>query len=257
MKLSDKTILITGGATGIGFALASVLATRNNKVIITGRKLEALEEAKKKIPTLIYFQSDISDSQSVDALFDKLKENNITVDVLFNNAGVLEVWDIAKEDMETSLIFSKINTNLTGAIVITQRFIRQADKLQQNAIINMSTEAAILSVPILPLYSASKAGLNAFTVSLRQQFRNTNFRIIEITPPAVETKMTTVDMQNTTKLVSPKDFAVEIVRNIEAGKLNYAPSSNAIILKLLRRFLPNYGIRIIDKVSRKQLLGTI
>jgi hypothetical protein len=69
--------------------------------------------------------------------------------------------------------------------------------------------------------------------------------------------MTTVDMKNTTKLVNPQDFAKEIVSNIEAGKLNYAPSSNAIILKFLRRFLPSYGIRIIDKVSRKQLLGTI
>ena len=257
MKLINKTILITGGATGIGFALAAALAQRNNRVIITGRKLDKLREAAGQIPTLLYFQSDITHPASVDELFAKLKHEGITVDVLFNNAGVLELWDIAKDDLDTAAIFSKINTNLTGAIAVTQRFIRQVNPEKQNLVVNMSTEAAILPVPILPLYSASKAGLNAFTLSLRHQFKGSHVKVVEIIPPAVETRMTTVDMNNTTKLAKPGDFAASIIRNIEAGKLHYAPSSNAAVLKLLKRFLPTLGINIIDKMSRKQLTSNI
>lgn len=112
-----------------------------------------------------------------------------------------------------------------------------------------------MPVPILPLYSSSKAGLSVFTKSLRMQLKGSNFKVIEIIPPAVETRMTTKDLKNTTKLTKPHDFALNMIRQIRSGKLEYAPSANAIMLNLIRRFLPTAGLKLIDKISRKQLLG--
>lgn len=255
MKLTNKTILITGGATGIGFALAKALANRNNKVIITGRRLDRLKEAQKRTPALQYFQGDVSNAASIDALFAHLKQQGVVLDVVFNNAGVLEIWDILEQTIPTADLFTRIGTNLTGPIAVTQAFIRQADHRKMNHIINITTEAAIMPVPILPLYSSSKAGLSAFTKALRVQLRDRDFRVIEIVPPAVESKMTTEDMHNSTKLVAPDVFAQQVIAKIEAGKLEFAPSANARSLKIIRRFFPKAGLKMIDKMSRKQLLG--
>jgi uncharacterized oxidoreductase len=254
MKLTNKVILITGGASGIGFALASVLSGQN-KVIIAGRSREKLEQAQKQIPGLEFIQADITQPQQIDDLFGQLKERNIVPDVLFNNAGVIEVWDIQNEHLPSQLIFDKLNTNLAGPVALTSQFIRQANTQRPNLIVNITTEAAIMPVPILPLYSASKAGLSVFTLALRAQLKKSSFTVVEIIPPAVETKMTTEDLSNTTKLVQPIDFARNMIAQIEAGRLEYAPSKNAGILRLLRRFLPRTGLQLVDKMSRKQLLG--
>ncbi|HTE10204.1 MAG TPA: SDR family NAD(P)-dependent oxidoreductase [Chitinophagaceae bacterium] len=255
MKLINKTILITGGATGIGFSLAKVLALQNNRVVIVGRSQDKLEQAQKEIPDLEFIQADISNPEQIDQLFDELERRNIIPDVLFNNAGVIEVWEILKTPLSAHAIFSKLNTNMAGPIAMTNHFIRQADKKSQNYIINITTEAAIMPIPILPLYSSSKAGLSVFTKALRVQLKGSSFIVAEIVPPAVETKMTTEDLNNTTKLVLPIDFARNVIRQIEAGKLYYAPSANAKMLHFLRRVSPKTGLKIIDKMSRKQLFG--
>lgn len=255
MKLENKTILITGGATGIGFGFAQNLVKQGNQVVITGRRADKLKEAQIAVPGLLYFVCDVSDPTAVDKLFAQLKNQDIVLDVVFNNAGVLELWDIIKETITSKDIYTKINTNLTGPIAITQNFIRQANHQKDNYIINLSTEAAIMPVPIMPLYSSSKAGLSAFTHALRIQLRDTNFHVIEIVPPATKSKMTTEDMKNTTKLADPLVFSLAVIRKIEAGKLYYAPSANAKLLTFIRRVFPHSGLKLIDKLSRKQLLG--
>ena len=254
MKLINKTILITGGATGIGFSLARVLALQNKSVIIVGRSQHKLQRAQKEISGLEFIQADISNPEQIDELFYELDKRNIVPDVLFNNAGVIEVWDILNAPLSAQVIFTKLNTNLAGPIAMTNHFIRQADIRNQNYIINITTEAAIMPVPILPLYSSSKTGLSVFTKALRIQLKGSSFIVIEIIPPAVETKMITEDLNNT-KLVQPIDFAIDVIKQIEAGKLQYAPSTNAKILHFLRRVSPKTGLKIIDKMSRKQLLG--
>jgi len=255
MKLTNKTILITGGATGIGFSLAKVLALQNNRVIIAGRSQHTLEHAQKEIPGLEFVRADISNPEQIDELFYELKKRNIVPDTLFNNAGVIEVWDVLKAPLSAQAIFNKLNTNLAGPVAMTNHFIRQADTRNQNYIINITSEAAIMPVPVLPLYSSSKAGLSVFTKALRMQLKGSSFIVVEIIPPAVETKMTTEDLNNTTKLVQPIHFAKDLIKQIEAGKLQYAPSANAKILHFLRRVSPKTGLKIIDKMSRKQLLG--
>jgi len=255
MKLNNKTILITGGTSGIGWALANVLVAQNNRVLVTGRDPVKLEQAQHQLTQLTTIQADVSIPAEIDQLFLTLQQKGIVLNVLFNNAGVIETWDIGKDPLASEVIFSKLNTNLAGAVAMTSRFIHQADADKDNYIINITSEAAIMPVPILPLYSVSKAGLSVFTQALRAQLKGTRFKVVEIIPPAVETRMTTQDLKNTTKLTSPAVFAGNMVKQIEAGKLTYAPSGNALVLRFLRRVMPAAGLSLVDRVSRNQLLG--
>src|SRR6186713_665240 len=135
MQLQNKTVLVTGGATGIGYGLAQNLAALGNQVIITGRRIDKLQAAQQAIPGLLYFACDVSDPAAIDDLFRHLDQQGIVLDVIFNNAGVLELWDIPGQSIASTDIFTKINTNLSGPIAITQHFIRQADPQKDNYIV--------------------------------------------------------------------------------------------------------------------------
>lgn len=249
--LTGKTILITGGGSGIGAALARHLS-KNNKVVICGRSEDKLKQVASQSNNIRYYIADISLTSEVDNLFSRIADDNITLDVIFNNAGVVEQWDLTKKVLSSQQIFEKINTNLSGAVAATQLFMVQANKQADNLIVNITSEIAFFPVPILPLYAASKAAFSVFTKSLRQQLRRTNFRVVEILPPAVDTAMPK-QLGNKGKLVNAHIFAGKIIESINNGKTEYAPGANVGILKLFNKFLPNIGLKLIDQMSRKQL----
>jgi uncharacterized oxidoreductase len=253
MDFTNKTVLLTGGGTGIGLALAQLLVQRRNRVIIIGRRLDKLQEAQQLVPDLQIFQCDVAQPEAIDALFATLHTQGIVLDALVNNAAVLEMWDILKQTIPSAEIFNRLSINLAGPICLTQCFIRQADLKRKNYIINVTTEAAIMPVPILPLYSASKTGLSVFTQSLRVQLKNYPFVVIEVMPPPVESRMTTQDLRNSGPLVQAADFAAGLVKKIDAGKLYYAPGASAWQLRLIRRLAPNRGLHLVDKLSRQLL----
>jgi uncharacterized oxidoreductase len=205
------------------------------------------------VPALQIVQCDVAQPAAIDALFATLHAQGIVLDVLVNNAAVLEMWPILKQNIPSAEILNRLNINLAGPICLTQCFIRQADLKRKNYIINLTTEAAIMPVPILPLYSASKTGLSVFTQSLRVQLQNQPFVVMEVMPPPVESRMTTQDLRNSGPLVLAADFTAGLVKKIEAGKLYYAPGANAWQLRLIRRLAPNRGLLLVDKLSRQQL----
>jgi uncharacterized oxidoreductase len=249
--LKNKTILITGGGSGIGEALAINLSI-NNRVIICGRDEQKLRRVAARNVDISFYKADVSKADGIDDLFTKLSNDKIVLDVLFNNAGVVEAWDIPNVVLSTAQIFEKVSTNLTGAIAVTQKFIHQANKSIENIIVNITSEVALFPIPILPLYSTSKAGLRVFTQSLRQQMKDTNFKVVEILPPAVDTAMPR-QLGNTEKGLNADDFVYNILKSIAKGKNEYAPGSNVILLKLFKNFFPKVGLQLIDKMSRKQL----
>lgn len=249
--LNQKTILITGGGSGIGEAFVANLS-KENKIIICGRNESKLQKVANTNKNVSYYVADVSVPDEIDNLFNKISADGIVLNVLINNAGVVELWDITKTVFTSSQIFEKINTNLTGAIAITQQFISQANKSAENLIVNVTSEVALFPIPILPLYATSKAGLRVFSQALRTQLKNSNFKVIEILPPAVDTAMPK-QLGNTGKLIDADSFAKSSITSINKGKIEFAPGSNAPLLKLFSKFLPNTGLNLIDKMSRKQL----
>lgn len=247
--LTNKSILITGGGSGIGEALATLLA-KDNRVIICGRNEDKLKKVASTSKTISYYVVDISAPNQIDNLFKKIADDKIILDVLFNNAGVVEHWDIAKTKFSSQQIFDKINTNLSGAIAVTQQFISQANKSENNLIVNTTSSIAVFPFPILALYSTSKAGLSVFTKVLRQQLKGTKFSVVEILPSQVETEMPK-QIGSTAKGENPIDFAKSVIKSIENGHSEYAPDFNILVLKFFNKFLPKTGLNLFDKISRK------
>lgn len=179
-----------------------------------------------------------------------MANDKIQLDVLFNNAGVFEQFEIETTDFSSEDIFEKININLSAPVALVQRFVRQADKSTKNYIVNITAELVLFPVPIWALYSAFKTGLSVFTKLLRQQLKGTNFQVVEILPPAIDTPMSRTLGQSRT-LPSPSDFARKVIENINKNKIEYAPGANVRLLKFFSRFVPRIGLNIVDKATRK------
>lgn len=252
--LKGRTILITGGGSGIGETLTSKLSNDNN-IIICGRNEEKLKKVVAANKNVSYYVADLSVSNEIDELFNRIKTDGIVLDVLFNNAGVVEQWDVIKSALSSAQIFEKINTNLSGAIAVTQQFVSQANKSANNLIVNVTSSIAIFPFPVLGLYSTSKSGLSVFTKMIRQQLKGTNFKVVEILPSQVDTEMPK-QLGFTSKGTNVQDFASKVINAINKGKTEYSPHPNVPMLKLFNRLLPKSSVlNMADKISKKILKG--
>lgn len=152
MKIQGNTVLITGGATGIGFALAESFIHAGNTVIICGRREDKLKEAKKKLPQIYPRACDLTKEKERESLFNWAKENFKDINILINNAGMQTMIDLKKGAQEPVNGKNEIETNM-------------------------------------PVYCATKAAIHSFTVSLRYQLRDTPIKVFELVPPAVDTEL--------------------------------------------------------------------
>lgn len=250
--LKDRTVLITGGGSGIGEALTSRLS-KDNKIIICGRNEDKLKKVVASNKNVSYYVADVSVAHDIDELFRRIKTDGIVLDVLFNNAGVVEQWDISKAALSSAQVFEKINTNLSGAIAVTQAFVSQANKSVNNLIVNITSSVAIFPFPVLGLYSTSKAGFSVFTKILRHQLKGKNFKVVEILPTQVETVMSK-RLGFTSKGANVQDFASKTINAINKGKTAYSPDPSVLMLKLFNRLLPKRSLlNMADNISKKIL----
>src|SRR5690606_41480584 len=125
--LKNKTILITGGGSGIGEALVAKLSN-DNKIIICGRNENKLKKVVNANKNVSYYVADISVANNIDELFERIKTDGIILDVLFNNAGVVEQWDITKSSLSSAQIFEKININFFVAIAFMHIVLHYANR---------------------------------------------------------------------------------------------------------------------------------
>jgi uncharacterized oxidoreductase len=187
MKIEGNTILITGGATGIGLALAEAFV-KNNEVIICGRRENKLKEAKCKIPELYIIKCDISKELWRDKLYKEVTSNFKDINILVNNAGIQRNVDLKKGIADLIDEEEEIATNFVAPIYLTSYFI--PDFLQkESAIINVSSGLAFVPITSMPIYCATKAAIHSYSLSLRHQLRNTMVKVFEIIPPMVDTDL--------------------------------------------------------------------
>ena len=189
MKTKGNTILITGGATGIGFALAETLVNAGNKAIICGRRENKLNEAKQKLPQIQIKVCDISVEKEREALFVWAKDNYPDLNVLINNAGIQRMINLKKGTQELFNGKNEIETNFVAPIYLSAYFIPWFLKKKEAAIINVSSGLGFVPMSVMPVYGATKAAVHSFTVSLRHQLKGTSIKVFEIVPPAVDTEL--------------------------------------------------------------------
>lgn len=191
MKLTGNTILITGGGSGIGLAFAERFISGGNTVIITGRREQVLQDAKDKFPGLITRVSDLNIESERIALFDWVTANYPEVNVLVNNAGTQQRFNVLKADARNNWAYfnQEITTNLEAPLHLAMLFAPLFEAREAAAILNVTSGLAFTPFAIGPIYSATKAALHSFTMSLRLQLSDTSVEVIEIAPPAVDTDL--------------------------------------------------------------------
>ena len=186
MKLIDKTILITGGNSGIGYATAKLLS-ENNKVIITGRDAAKLEKAGAElgVETIVF---DITKGEDIDQLVNHIKSAHSKLSVLINNAGSGKLYRLGEGSEAYNIAREEFETNYFGPLRLTEALLPLLSRQPQAAIVNVSSNVAIHPLLVLPTYSDSKAALHSHTQALRLALsRGTRIKVFEVFPSLIDT----------------------------------------------------------------------
>jgi uncharacterized oxidoreductase len=253
MKLQQRTVLITGGTSGIGLELAKELHGRGNTVIVTGRDQEKLEAAKRALPGVHTLMSDVSDPGAIAALHDSVLAHFPALDTLINNAGVMRNLNLNKP-RDLLDVTREIDINLNGPIRMIQQFLPHLKARRGALIINVSSGLAFVPLPISPVYSATKAALHSFTQSLRAQLEGTGVSVIELAPPAVETALFRGEFAEEMRREKGMDVKVLVrkaIAGIEAGDLEIRPGLSNV-LKIMSRFAPQFMFNQMAKLGKAQ-----
>jgi len=185
MHPSGNTILITGGGSGIGRALASELHNAGNRVIIAGRRQTVLDEVAAAHPGMIAMPLDMADGQAIADFAVRIIAEHPDLNVVINNAGIMVRED--KIDLPTAE--ATITTNLLGPIRLTSALLPHLMAQPQSTIVTVSSGLAFVPLIFTPTYCATKAAIHSWTVSMREQLRNTSVEVIELVPPGVQTDL--------------------------------------------------------------------
>lgn len=188
MKLDSNTVLITGGASGIGFALAERFLQAGSTVIICGRRAEKLQEAQAQYPQLHTRVCNVADPSERADLLAWATQEFPQLNVLVNNAGIQQRFPL-QQAPDWATMHEEIAINLDAPIHLTTLFIPHLLTQVQPAILNVTSGLAFAPLAMAPVYCATKAALHSFTLSLRHQLANTPIAVIEIIPPAVNTDL--------------------------------------------------------------------
>lgn len=188
MQLTGNTVLITGGGSGIGRALAEQFHQRKNKVIIAGRRRQLLEETVAANPGMAFYPFDVEKAESIQALAATLSREHADLNVLINNAGIMRVENLLKQT-DTATAEAIVTTNLLGPLRLTTALLPLLLKMPHSTIMNVSSGLATVPLAFTPTYCATKAAIHSYTESLRYQLRDTNVEVLELTPPYVATDL--------------------------------------------------------------------
>lgn len=188
MKLTGNTIFITGGGSGIGRALAEALHKRGNKVIISGRRAGHLQKTLEANPGMEALELDITSPESIAAVASQLMLSHPALNVLINNAGVMQIDDVATE-IADELVTSTITTNLVGPIRLTSALIEHLRKQETAYVLIVSSVLGFTPMAMTGVYSATKAALHSYAMSLRFKLRHSSVRVLEVIPPWVRTEL--------------------------------------------------------------------
>jgi uncharacterized oxidoreductase len=188
MILTGNTVFISGGGSGIGRGLAEALHKRGNQIIISGRRKSHLEATTKANPGMASVELDLQDPQSIAAVAKKLIAQYPKLNVLINNAGIMQIDDAAGV-VDDAVLVSTVNTNLLGTIRLTSAFIEQLKRQPFATIIYNTSVLGYVPLAMTAVYSSTKAALHSYALSQRYQLKNTAVRVIEIAPPWVQTDL--------------------------------------------------------------------
>ncbi|CCH53146.1 DltE [Fibrisoma limi BUZ 3] len=216
MDITASNVLITGGASGIGWALAERFLNVGSQVVICGRRLDRLQAVQQQYPQLKIYQCDVGQASERVALFDWVRSEAPDINVLINNAGIQRRVRLVNAQDDWNESQAEIAINLEAPIHLSTLFIPHLMGKPTAAIVNVTSGLAYVPGAFAPVYSATKAALHSFTMSLRHQLANTSIEVIELVPPAVNTDLGGAGLHTFGAPVG--DFADAMMQGLQAGE---------------------------------------
>tara|TARA_R110000868_G_scaffold409765_1_gene695939 strand:- start:2502 stop:3272 length:771 start_codon:yes stop_codon:yes gene_type:complete len=248
MKHNNQKVLITGGSSGIGLAIAKKFIENDNTVIIIGRNLSKLEKVKGENPKIYIFQSDVTDDADVGMLVDDIEEKFDGIDILVNNAGIMNLIDAGNEENNLQKQMQEIEINFNSPVRLLHYFLPQLKQSKNAVLINVSSGLAYVPFSQSPVYSGTKSALHFWTQAIRPQLKSHNIKVVELLPPVVDTKLAQdADLKDDNLKPMPTEKLADIFwSNYIKGKEEITPGISSQ-LKLMSRLAPKFIFKKLNK----------
>ncbi|SEG08003.1 SDR family oxidoreductase [Bosea lathyri] len=215
MNITGNTILITGGGSGIGRALAEALHARGNQVIISGRRETVLDAVTEANPGMASLLVDMQDKADIEGFARDALARFPALNVVINNAGIMKDEDVTATDAHLAVAEETVVTNLLGPIRLTATLLPHLLKQPRATVMTVSSGLAFVPLAVTPTYSATKAAIHSYSMSLRQQLKDTSTQVIEIAPPYVQTELRGPEQAVDPLAMPLADFIAEVMTILE------------------------------------------
>ena len=238
MKLENHVVLVTGGGSGIGLAVARELLGRNNTVFVSGRNRTKLAEAKRDNPGLRTLESDVTDIAQSKAALDAIMKESGRLSILINNAGIMLSWNVLRENDAEHLAAAdrEVTTNFIAPIKLTMLALPVLLQQSEAAVVNIASGLAYAPIGRYPVYCGTKAALHSFSKSLRHQLERTSVKVFDVLPPRTST-----DLNNEVKKskTSAESVAREMLRGMSRDQFEI-PIGESRTLRTMERIAPAF-----------------
>jgi uncharacterized oxidoreductase len=243
MKISQNTVLITGGTSGIGYALAAQFLKRKNTVLITGRTEDRLAAVRQSLPGVHTFVCDQSDPAAIIRLYDEVTRAFPGLNVLVNNAGIGLKLNLNDTTGSIEGMEKEIRTNLIGPIQMIKQFLPHLRRQKSAMIVNVTSGLAFVPLTLKPIYCATKAAMHSYTMSLRVQLKQSSVKVVELVPPATDTDFNKgQEDMNSGRLMDVNKFAQASIRGLSRDREEILPGMSPLI-RLIGRLNPHATFR--------------
>jgi len=252
MNKSQQIVLVTGGSSGIGLALAKKFIENDNTVIITGRNLQKLEDVQRGFPQIHIFRSNVMDDGGVRKLADDIQEKFGGIDILINNAGIMNLVDAGNEENDLQKQMQEIEINYNSPIRMLHYFLPQLKNSRNPVLVNVSSGLAYVPFSQAPVYSGTKSALHFWTLGIRPQLKLHNIKVVELLPPVVDTPLAhaaDIAEDENLKPMPPDKLADIFWRDFVNGKEEITPGISKQ-LKLMSRLAPKF---IFNQLNKKPI----
>ncbi|UOU96795.1 SDR family NAD(P)-dependent oxidoreductase [Chryseobacterium daecheongense] len=214
MNITNNTILITGGGSGIGLEIAKALSPAN-RIIIVGRNKEKLDAAANGLENVFTIQADITNETDVTRLYEEVKTTFGGLNILINNAGHAYAYTLSENSDMYSKAVAEFTTNYFAPIRLTEKFLPLLKQQNEAAIVNVSSIVGFVPGSHVPTYSDSKAALHSHTRLLRYELaKDTHIKVFELMPPLVNTDLS-VEIGGRENGIPASDVANDLVKALQ------------------------------------------
>jgi len=229
MQANGNTILVTGGGSGIGRALAESLHSRGNRVVVAGRRLSLLQEVVRANPGMDAIELDIEHAASIPRFAEALCRRHPGLNVVVHNAGIMRPEDLRGGAASLADAEATIATNLLGPIRLTAALLPHLLRQRSATLVTVTSGLAFVPLAGFPTYCATKAAIHSWTESLRYQLQGTSVEVVELPPPYVQTELTGAHQAVDPRAMPLAEFVAESV-----GLLTASPTPAEVLVERVK-----------------------